>query len=234
MCGMLCADDSNPFDKVSQEQKDEMKNTTEEERMYELQEMKLIYINFGYSTMANMEPSNLWVDDDDFASDLSSGIAFEIGYHHYNEKNIGFGLAYNYHSSNGSIKVCDTNGNIGTLDKTLKIPSLFLIGGFKHANAANRTMYGGDLKLGGAIYQEEVSVFNGSGDYNCPTVIFGASFFYEYLINKQAGIGISCSGILGSISELYQKGGGDTTLEDSISLNRIEILLSLKFHLKND
>lgn len=228
--GTLFAGETNPFDKVSEKEKEDIKNTTEEERLYEIQEIMILSFNYGFGYMAVMTGSNISVDDVNFADDLASGNTFEIALHRYYENNLGFGLVFSYYYSNASIKVMNENNQISMLTDKVKIPSLNVAGGFKRADSAKRIMYGADVRIGGAIYQEELSVFNCSINYKCPTVIFGANLFVEYLLNKSTGIGLSCTGTLGSISELYVKGGSNFKLEKPLSLNRIDILLSLKFH----
>lgn len=228
--GTLFAGETNPFDKVSEKEKEEIKNTTEEERIYEIHEIMILSFNYGFSNMAKMTGSNLIIDEANFAENLASGSLFGIELHRYKKSNLGFGLIFNYYSSKASIEVMDENGQIATLTDKVKIPALSLAVGFKRANVAKRIMYGADVRVGGAIYQEELSVFNGKVNYNCPTGIFGANLFIEYLMNKNTGIGFSCTYTSGSISELYIEGGGNFELEEPLSLNRIDILLSLKFH----
>ena len=73
-----------------------------------------------------------------------------------------------------------------------------------------------------------------SAEYSCPVVLFGANVFFEYLLNKTTGIGLSCTGYLGSLSELYEKGGSHIQLKSPLSVNRIDILLSIRFHFEGD
>ena len=228
--GTLFAGETNPFDKVSQKEKEKLKNTTTKERIFEIHDLMVFSINGGLSNMAKMTGSNLIVDDENFSENLSSGLTFGLEYHRYMKEKLGFGIAFNYYTSAASIKVMNDSGQISKLSNKVKIPTLSLAGGFKKANAEKLLMYGADLRIGGAIYQEELSVFNGSADYSCPAIIFGTNIFIEYLINKTTGLGFSCSGTLGSISELFAKGGSHMKLDKPLSLNRIDLLLSLKFH----
>lgn len=232
--GTLFASETNPFDKVSHEEKEELKNTTEEKRLYELHDIMIFSFDYGFSNMAQMTGNNLVVDDDNFAENLASGFTFGIEFHRYKKNKLGFGLIFKYYSSEASIEVINEYGQTSKLIDKVKIPTLSLAGGFKKANVAKRILYGADVRIGGAIYQEELSVFSSSVNYNCPSVIFGADFFIEYLLNKTTGIGFSCSYTIGSISELYVEGGGNFELDKPLSLNRIDILLSLKFHVDSE
>lgn len=231
--GSLFAGETNPFDKVSEQEKEEMKNTTEEERLYELNDIMIFSFDYGFSNMTQMTGNNLVVDDENFAENLASGSTFGIEFHRYKKNHLGFGLVFKYYTSEASIKVMNEYDQISKLTDKVKIPALSLAGGFKKANVAKRIMYGADARVGGAIYQEELSVLNSSVNYSCPSFIFGANIFIEYLFNKTTGLGFSCSGTLGSISELYAKGGGHIELDEPLSLNRIDILVSIKFHFES-
>ena len=121
--GSLYASDKNPFDKVSEEEKEKLAQTTKLERLYEINELNLINVEFGLGYMEQMTSDNLTVNDSKFAQDLSSGKTFSISYFHYYESEFGFGLIVSYYSSNASIKVIDENDNIYTLKDNVTIPA---------------------------------------------------------------------------------------------------------------
>ena len=236
---------SNPFDFVSEQEKEEYKGLSKIEIWHKKKnEMIVLNCGFGMGFLKNDFEKTTNSEINQFNSDLTQGINISASLMYYTKLNIGFGAAGDFYKSRAVLKnilIEDDNGNsLGTANysEEYSIPSFGLVMGYKKAFSQNRLIFGSDLRLYIALFSDERSFSNFSdfpdepsisskytGNTFCPYT----SFFAEYFLKKEISIGLNVSGIIGEISELSSE-GTTLTLSEPISLNRLNIMLGLRFY----
>lgn len=181
--------------------------------------------NIGYGWLPKAD--GLTGDEQQFEDKLSSGIAWDIEFHHY-IKNFGWGLFYSGYHSGGYYEKTK-------IDHDLLLSYVAPLFCYKYS-FNKKWMINGEVGIGYLKFADRISSGIDKGKLYVSTVGFNYGVNIEYKISKHVGIGISFNEIVGGayLKDVKTENAYSTVTfddDDSLNLSRINILGGIRFYL---
>lgn len=162
-----------------------------------------------------------------FADELSSGLVWDIIFHHY-IRNFGWGIYYSGYHSDSYLKKTNTDHNF----LLSYVAPLFC---YKYS-FNNKWMINGEVGIGYLKFSDKIITGTEKGKLYASTVGFNYSIGIEYMINEYIGIGVSFNEVAGfaylkdiKMKNAYSKSAYNDN--DTFNLSRINVLGGIRFYL---
>ena len=180
--------------------------------------------NVGYGWLPKTE--GLTGTDKQFDDKLTSGLAWDLAFHHY-IKNFGWGIFYSGYSSDSYYEKTNMDHNV----LLSYIAPLFCT----KYSFNKKWMINGEVGVGYLKFSDKISSGIEKGKTYVSTVGFNYGIGIEYKLNKHMGIGISFNEIVGSAFLKNIKMENVHSIiayndYDRINLNRLNLLGGIRFY----
>jgi len=164
--------------------------------------------------------------DKQFDDKLTSGLAWDLAFHHY-IKNFGWGIFYSGYSSDSYYEKTNMDHNV----LLSYIAPLFCT----KYSFNKKWMINGEVGIGYLKFSDKISSGIEKGKTYVSTVGFNYGIGIEYKLNKHMGIGISFNEIIGSafLKNIKMENVHSTIVYndyDRINLNRFNLLGGIRFY----